>query len=196
MNYKKIYNNIIENAKLRKIETYCETHHIIPKCLGGTDDKNNLVELTAREHYLCHWLLAKYTNDRRLWLAFSMMGVSSKNHDRIWNSRVFERSRIARKNAMTGSGNHMFGKKSHFTKHTEETKEKIRISKLGKKRTKFSRRAATEETKIKISNSKKGKPSKNKGVPMKKIMCPHCSKSINSGNYSRWHGDNCKNKVA
>lgn len=38
---------------------YFETHHIVPKSLGGTDDKNNLVNLTAREHYIAHLLLVK-----------------------------------------------------------------------------------------------------------------------------------------
>jgi len=56
MNYQKIYDQIIERAKNRKLEGYKEKHHIIPKCLGGPDNKENLVELTAREHFLCHLL--------------------------------------------------------------------------------------------------------------------------------------------
>jgi hypothetical protein len=41
--YTKVYFNIIERAKNRLLETYTETHHIIPKCLGGSDKKENLV---------------------------------------------------------------------------------------------------------------------------------------------------------
>jgi hypothetical protein len=55
--YEKWYASIIENAKDRKLDCYKETHHIVPRSLGGTDDKSNLVDLTAREHFICHWLL-------------------------------------------------------------------------------------------------------------------------------------------
>ena len=66
MNHQKVYDNIIKNAKfenrkkLRKNKTnyiYYEKHHILPKCLGGNNDKENLVLLTAKEHYVCHKLL-------------------------------------------------------------------------------------------------------------------------------------------
>ena len=52
MNYQKIYNQIIERAKNRQLEGYKEKHHIIPRCLNGNNDKENLVKLTAREHFL------------------------------------------------------------------------------------------------------------------------------------------------
>ena len=38
---------------------YKEKHHVIPKCLGGLNEKSNLIELTAREHFLCHCLLCE-----------------------------------------------------------------------------------------------------------------------------------------
>jgi len=54
MDYKKIHDNIIDRAKNRVLEGYVETHHIIPKCMNGTNEPNNLVKLTAREHFLIH----------------------------------------------------------------------------------------------------------------------------------------------
>ena len=57
--YKKWYTSIVSNAKLRTINGYKERHHIIPVSLGGSDNKENLVDLTAREHFICHWLLVK-----------------------------------------------------------------------------------------------------------------------------------------
>ena len=51
MDYKKIHDKIIERAKNRKLEGYVEKHHIIPKCMNGTNEPNNLVDLTAREHF-------------------------------------------------------------------------------------------------------------------------------------------------
>jgi len=57
--YNTWYNNITENAKTRTVEGYVERHHIIPRSLGGLDSKENLADLTAREHFICHWLLTK-----------------------------------------------------------------------------------------------------------------------------------------
>jgi hypothetical protein len=192
MNYQKIYNKIVERAKNTIREGYLERHHIVPKCLGGSDDSSNLVLLTAREHYLCHWLLAKQTNDKRLWLAFSMMSVTSDKHQRIKNGRLFERAKIARSYAMSGSGNPMYGRKSACVGHTEETKEKIRQSKLGKKRTPFSRSAASQETKDRISAANKGRVAHNKGKPAPKFECLHCKQIVDVANLKRWHNERCK----
>lgn len=57
--YTRWYYQIVDRAKLRPITGYTESHHIIPKCMGGNDTKDNRVTLTAREHALCHWLLTK-----------------------------------------------------------------------------------------------------------------------------------------
>lgn len=155
MNYEKHYNNLIKKALEREIpQGYTETHHIIPKCLGGTNDKDNLVVLTAREHYICHWLLAKQYKKKELYYAFSMMAVKTTNQHRYSSSVLYERAKQYRSLSTLGENNPMFGKKSACVSHTEETKEKIRLSKLGKKRNPFSRRPASEETKKKISQTK------------------------------------------
>ena len=52
MNYKRIHNNIIERAKNRTLKGYKERHHIVPRCMGGTDEPENLVELTPEEHFV------------------------------------------------------------------------------------------------------------------------------------------------
>lgn len=196
MNYLKIYNSIIDQALTHPVTGYSERHHIIPKCLGGSDDPANLVSLSPRQHYVCHWLLAKHHNTKKLWGAFAMMSVASTKHQRIKNSRLFERARLARSKASSGDGNGMFGKPSACKSHTPETIEKIRLSKLGKKRTPFRRSPTTEETKKKISAAKLGKQTAKKGVPSNKIQCPHCRKIIGGeGNFNRWHGNNCKNKL-
>lgn len=45
---------------------YKERHHIIPKCIGGTNDEDNLIDLYAHEHFIAHELLAKETNHKQL----------------------------------------------------------------------------------------------------------------------------------
>lgn len=100
MNYKKIYDRITKRAINRIPQGYTETHHIVPKCMGGTDNKDNLVELSAREHFICHYLLAKMYNEKtnewyRLNNAFLMMKASSLNQNRYYNSRLYESLRCS-----------------------------------------------------------------------------------------------------
>jgi len=83
MNYQKVYNNIIYKAKsenrkklskTNSVYIYYENHHILPKCLGGTNDPENLVLLTAREHFICHKLLTYiYPGNRKIYGAFFRM---------------------------------------------------------------------------------------------------------------------------
>jgi len=74
MNYKLHYDKLIERAKSRKLQGYKESHHIVPKCMNGTDDKDNLVNLTAREHFIAHILLVKiYPEEKGLINAVNMM---------------------------------------------------------------------------------------------------------------------------
>lgn len=95
--YTRWYNSIIANARSRpKLEGYSEGHHIIPKCLGGSNDKDNIVRLTAREHYICHLLLVKMVERRdqgKLALAATKMKRVSNTHDRSYHfsSKTYDR---------------------------------------------------------------------------------------------------------
>lgn len=74
MNYKAIYDALITRARIRSLDQYTESHHVIPRCMGGSDDLDNLVDLTPEEHYVAHQLLIKmYPNNRRLAKAAHMM---------------------------------------------------------------------------------------------------------------------------
>ena len=85
-----IPHNIFYLNRYKKLIEYCkdnptvsidyETHHIIPKCLGGTDDVNNLIKLSTRHHFLAHWILWKTYMTQGLAYAFFMMMVVNKNH--------------------------------------------------------------------------------------------------------------------
>lgn len=60
MNSKKLYEKIILHAKNREDQSFKgEIHHIIPRCMDGDDSPDNLVKLTYKEHYFCHFLLTK-----------------------------------------------------------------------------------------------------------------------------------------
>lgn len=102
--YSKLYYNITSNAKQRITEGYTELHHIIPQSMGGSNDKENLVELTAREHFICHWLLVKMTEgDDRSKMLYALKGMKAENkhqqryHTKI-TARVYETYRIEHSN--------------------------------------------------------------------------------------------------
>ena len=106
MDYKKIYNQIIERAKTRQLEGYVEKHHIIPKCLGGDDKKENIVQLTAREHFLCHKLLVEiYPKESKLKHALFLMSIGkqkTKNKHYKISSREYERLKLEYSLFLTG----------------------------------------------------------------------------------------------
>ena len=90
-----------------------ETHHIIPRCSGGSDTKDNLVDLTPEEHYIAHQLLVKiYPNNKRLIHAAIMMTVNSNNQLR--NNKLYgwlrRKHSVAISDNQSGSGNSQFGK--------------------------------------------------------------------------------------
>ena len=97
--YTHVYIRIIDNAKVRSISTYTEKHHIIPRSLGGSDSKENLVALTAREHFICHLLLTKMTlgisKRKMLSSVFYLTGKGKADrNNRIKSSRLYENLRI------------------------------------------------------------------------------------------------------
>lgn len=61
MNYKLHYDKLVNRGKNRILpaDVHTESHHIIPKCMNGSNDIFNLVDLTPEEHFLAHQLLVK-----------------------------------------------------------------------------------------------------------------------------------------
>lgn len=61
MDYQKIYNKLIQLGKTDywTNEKYFEKHHIVPRSEGGSNKKENLVELPPRAHHLAHLCLIK-----------------------------------------------------------------------------------------------------------------------------------------
>lgn len=89
MNYKRIY-NIINKRKSERPTKYSERHHIIPRCLGGDDSLENLIIVTAREHYILHAILCKiYPNNKSLKYAFNMMHCDGQQGRRYNKSVLY-----------------------------------------------------------------------------------------------------------
>ncbi len=139
MDYKKIYDALVYKAKNRSLNGYYETHHILPRCMNGTNDTNNLVLLTAREHYIAHYLLYKiYKNTEhsyKLICAFRYMTVDSHGGNRAtskdydWMRKEFSKNHpmkqpeIALKTSIS--------LKKYYENETSEQKE-IRLTKMMK----------------------------------------------------------------
>lgn len=213
--YTRWYNNITENAKSRHIDDYTERHHILPRSLGGTDNATNLVDLTAREHFICHWLLTKmHTGEARGKMINALYLMQGKNQyqDRYINSKVYETLRkeyaqyISKLNkgrvqpldekarqiaAITGR------KRAPFS---EEWRSKMSASKLGENNNRYGVEVS-ESTRQKIGDRIRGRKQteeekirrglSNLGKVKPKKLCPHCNQMIAVNTYPRWHGANC-----
>ena len=74
--YEKWYFNIIESRANNPYDGYTENHHIMPKSMGGLNDSGNMVSLSGREHYICHYLLTKFLTGQskyKMIYAFNLM---------------------------------------------------------------------------------------------------------------------------
>lgn len=220
MDYKKIYNQLINRAQSENRQKGCgiyfERHHIIPKCIGGTNDPTNLVLLTGKEHFIAHKLLCEiYLDNNKLHYAlWRMMNLQSKKHVRNYNisSREYERCKSVQSKLVQQLGN----RNKHLV--SEETRNKMRLAKLGT--------TISNETRKKISNTLSGHKQKPETIELRRskligkpgywlgktrsidhkqkikntlsnkpiITCPHCSKSSKANCFKFYHFENCKFK--
>lgn len=118
MNYKKIYEQFIQNRKLKQDFTNkTHIHHIIPRSYGGRDCKSNLIELTVSDHIFAHALLARIYKGKMIWALQFMLGGYNHCSKSIRLHKQFVFNNIDFK----GHNNPMFGK--------NHTKESIKIMK-------------------------------------------------------------------
>jgi len=158
MKYENIYSQIVERAKHRVLEGYKETHHITPRCMGGTDEKDNLVDLTDREHFICHLLLTRiYPEHKGLRLAIWNMCNAKRSYQGRYkpNSRLYEMIRTEYRELIKGENHPSYGRKN-----SDEVRQKM--SQIAKRRFEnnpgtFKGRTHSEETRKKLSNNMKGK---------------------------------------
>lgn len=168
--YAKWYYAIVAQAQARTVEGYTECHHIIPKSLGGVDLDSNLVDLTAREHFICHLLLTKMVTGAdkyKMSKAASMMvnRVGPGQHrykitNRIYNllkqpvdvpKEVRSKMGESQKNRFKDAPGTFLGKH-----HSKETR--IQMSESASK-------PKSEKWRASASKNRKGRLAPNKGIP-------------------------------
>lgn len=141
MSYKEFIQNILNTrGRFSCGDEYHETHHIIPKCMGGTNDADNLIDLFAREHFIAHQLLSQENpNNAALVYAYGCMAWASNDNQERYEvtPEEYEKARIALSESMKGKPK------------SEEQKRKLSESKKGK--------PVSEATKKKLSESLRGR---------------------------------------
>jgi hypothetical protein len=136
MNYQKVHDQIIFRGKNsgRKIlphnhpdYIYLEKHHIIPRCMNGDNSPENLVLLTAREHFLIHWLLHRiYPENKSIGNAFFMNCHGTEKQLKYRQETKFTISSRAYAEAKKAVVIMLRSRKNY--KHSEETKKKQSVS--------------------------------------------------------------------
>lgn len=206
--YTKWYYNIVATAQARISSGYTEKHHIIPKSIGGTNEKENLVILTAKEHFICHLLLTKMTTgtqNRSMWhAAWKMANQKRKYQDRyIVTSKIYEIIKIANAKALSESNTGKPVLSRRGITNSIEHNEKLRQANLGKTRSaeSIAKQSATMTGRKRsaefceaVSKGLKGRESPTKGMEWTQLIvtCPHCNKEGGTNGMKRYHFDNCK----
>lgn len=177
MNYLKIYIKLIKKAKsenrIKNNEIYYEAHHIKPKSLYPKF-KNcdwNIVLLTAREHYIAHWLLSKALG-KKMHSAFWLMNIQINNRDRYICSRGYEYARLANMEWLKSDNNPMKG--NAWNKGIPKSDEH--------------KRKLSEATKRYKSKQPKPEPKSNKGIGS--------GKYLKSDEHKQKLSEKMKNKIA
>ena len=173
MNYSHIYNRLVE-TRVALARPFVrggglEKHHIIPRCLGGTNAKSNIVVFTPEEHFLAHRLLARmYTGDDKRKMCYAAWTMARTKKIKV-TSRMYailkEQATDNLKALQTGvkrgpmSDEHKQKLKEAAIRRYQDPEQR-RIASL-----QSSGRKHTDETKAKMSKSKEGyKPTYHSGM--------------------------------
>jgi hypothetical protein len=184
--YTRIYYALISNARSRNFKSkkeaksalgYVERHHIIPRSIGGDNSNTNLVYLTAREHFICHWLLIKMVhqeNRGKMEMAINMMKSKSAKQHRYSTpitSKVFQKYKALAAMAQSKSIKGKPQSEGHVKKradairgvpHPEERRRAIKEGRAKGK--KSSGNTGMRYSNPKISLAKKGIPRKEEHI--------------------------------
>lgn len=202
--YTKWYFQIIESAKLNPPTNYSEKHHIIPQCMNGSNDPDNLVALSARQHFICHMLLTRMVSDEPYLskLKYAAILLKSTNNFNV-TSKVYEQL----KSNIKQTPEWIVKRTSHFkgrvspTKGmvpwnkglTKDTSESVRQSSKQPKGQRAWNKGmlATEEHKRNIKAGMK-KANISYEHMRKRVACKHCGVESTPSAITRYHNDNCK----
>lgn len=200
MNYNKIYDQIIERARIARRKKYkgeyFEEHHITPISLGGDNSKENRVLLTAREHFICHKLLVFiYPYHRGLFNAlWMMMNIKLDGRDYKISSREYELCRIevSKMCSERFSGDKNPNRINKPKPISDELRKHYSVTRKGFLNVMFGVRGVNNAWWGKHHSKESKDKSRNSRLVTIPIICPWCLRSGDPGNFKQWHFDNCK----
>lgn len=163
MTYSAVYCALISKRLNNPIEKgsgiYVEKHHIIPKSEGGDESDDNLVNLTAREHYVAHLLLAKIYNDQKMWCAIHRLVYgNNKNYTRI-TSRLYSKikAQFVKKMSETMRGRKMPPRSEEYRRKQSEAQKGKIMSEESRRKMSEAKQKMSADTRRKISEAKSGR---------------------------------------
>ena len=192
--YKNFIDNILQTRGRHGCsDMYYETHHILPKCCGGNNDDENLIDLYASEHFIAHKLLAlENPNNSSLICAWwNMSSCVDKDTGKRYECtpKEYEEARIAFCKAISESqkneNNSFYGKH-----HTEETRKKISEALSGEKNPNYGK-TCSSDIKSKISEANSGRILSEE--TKKKLSMLQSGK--NNGMYGKHHSEITREKM-
>lgn len=207
--YTALYTLLTTRAKGRVRTAYTERHHIVPQSLGGSNDKDNLVDLTAREHFICHWLLIKMTEgEDRSKMLYALNGMRAGNrfqqrYSSAITARVYEKYRIehAANHSLTMKGKTPPNKGRQMSDEQKQLlRERAKANHLSgvygtesqqKRIAKVTGQKRTEETRKKMSIAHTGVVKGPQSEEHRKAI----SESIKGKPKKAGHSDNVRNAV-
>ena len=205
------YSQLIENARARPYNGYVERHHIIPRCMGGSDEADNLVSLSAHGHFVAHLLLTKMVPqeymEKIVYAAWQQSRPSSKRNPskptvRI-NGRIYAYLREQLAQAMSGK------KRAPFS---DEARANMRVGAKTRRKVQPTPEATTNRRAAGLRS--RGRPTGrkgvslnlseerleelsdhfskiNKGVPKTRVSCIHCRAELTVNTLNLAHGERC-----
>jgi hypothetical protein len=208
-------------TKVRVNGEYTEKHHITPKSMMGSNESDNLVKLTPREHYIAHLMLWKSFRNKQTAYAFNCMNTATKTKKgkitRYSNSKVYEKFLIESREKMMGENapafgmvrsvesirrqsEKMLGRKqsaSHIRNKTLSIMNNPSRGKwnLGKKRSIETRNNIRESLTGKVKSETHKEKMKFRPQNDLCVSCPHCPVKGEFKNMKRWHFDFCKQNL-
>lgn len=189
---------------------YTEKHHILPKSLGGSDDKRNIIAVPAREHYILHRLLTKFTvghDKAKMCFALHSFFHLKNRYRKLPSFNTTSPSKIYEISKKEIS-NYKKSNPNYYKKDVYTIKHKLTNKSYTGTRKKLRDLSSLTHQELYNLITRRNKCLKGWGlllengsfsfdIPMKSIktiskICPHCNISVDMRNYGKWHGKNCK----
>lgn len=180
--YYKIINKARTQTRVKNSDHYFESHHIIPKSLGGVNTKDNKVLLTFKEHYICHRLLVKMLSDiNHINKMKYALYVLCKSNDLQIRNMSYHQKMICLEHNRQASKNRNH-KPNLGNKHSEMTKELLRQKSTGRKLSTDAKQKISQNNKL----TNKSRGDKNRLALSGKVKSDEHKKKISESIKKKW----------